>query len=642
MGTVPEHSGRCPRLVSSPVQLVLDRLAAYGSQIKAVNGQWMAQCPHHNDRNPSLAVREGDEGAVVHCHAGCATDDVLGHLDLKASDLFTARSPIVAPVAPTLRPLRTVTTTKHVCDYLYTGVDGEPVAKVSRYVELGPSGEVVGKRFRQHRWEGPQDTGRWLPGLGGMTPPLYRLPAVVEAVGASRPVFVVEGEKDADAAAGAGLVGTTAPMGAGKWREGHTQALAGAHVIIVADDDGPGLAHATAVSEALRGVAASVVTVLPAEGCKDLTDHLAAGFGVDSLRPWSPVVVPAAPGQSTSDESVHNGPTRLALIPASTFKPARVRWGWRDRMPVGELTLVPGREGVGKSLFLAWLAAQITTGALPGEWEGTPRSVLYIASEDSWSYTIAPRMLAAGADLDLVYRVEPEDGHRLTLPADCDAIAEACIDAGAGALMLDPIISLIDDRLSVNQSHELRQALEPLRRAAERAEVIVSALAHFNKTTDTDTLSKIPGARAWAEVARAAIAIAEDREAGHNVASQIKNNLGRLDLPHLAYRIEAVDIDTDDGPTSVGRLVWTGESDTSAEEALSRRPERRARSTSEKTDKIVEYIEDCGYPMSLGDLYRQFNDISPETVRQVCSRAARDGTLSNPTRGIYGPGGERL
>ena len=225
------------------------------------------------------------------------------------------------------------------------------------------------------------------------------------------------------------------------------------------------------------------------------------------------------------DETVpQNGYRKLTLTPASSFRPARVKWGWVGRMPVGELTLIPGREGIGKSLLLAWLAAGITRGKLPGEFEGTPRAVLYAANEDSWSYTITPRLLAAGADLDMVYRVtvhkpDMESDARLSLPIDCALIPDAAREVKAAALMLDPIVSLVDEKLSVNQSAELRRALEPLRDAAEKAGIIVPALVHFNKAVDIDVLSKIPGARAWAEVARAAFALAADTEDGGYVAS---------------------------------------------------------------------------------------------------------------------------
>ena len=81
-----------------------------------------------------------------------------------------------------------------------------------------------------------------------------------------------------------------------------------------------------------------------------------------------------------------------------------MRWLWTDRLALGTLALLAGREGLGKSILAYTVAAMITRGMLPGEHIGTPRAVLIAAIEDSWSRTIVPRLIAADADLDLVFQ----------------------------------------------------------------------------------------------------------------------------------------------------------------------------------------------------------------------------------------------
>ena len=52
-------------------------------------GRWMAKCPAHEDRSPSLSVRELDDGRVlVHDFAGCETQAVLDAVGLGMADLF--------------------------------------------------------------------------------------------------------------------------------------------------------------------------------------------------------------------------------------------------------------------------------------------------------------------------------------------------------------------------------------------------------------------------------------------------------------------------------------------------------------------------------------------------------------------------
>lgn len=55
-------------------------------------GRWQARCPSHDDKGPSLSVRELDDGRVlVHCFAGCDVHSVLSAVGLGFDDLFPPR-----------------------------------------------------------------------------------------------------------------------------------------------------------------------------------------------------------------------------------------------------------------------------------------------------------------------------------------------------------------------------------------------------------------------------------------------------------------------------------------------------------------------------------------------------------------------
>src|SRR5712691_9346466 len=172
---------------------------------------------------------------------------------------------------------------------------------------------------------------------------------------------------------------------------------------------------------------------------------------------------------------------RLVLTPASAIEPEPVVWAWEDngcgRIPAGSLSLFAGREGTGKSCFLVWLAAKITTGTLPGSFHGRPRSVIYVAVEDSWKYTIVPRLMAAGADLDRVYRAEVQtiegETYTLSLPLDNDLLKEGIAGNDVAMVALDPLLSAISDKLDTHVNRQVRQALEPLVRTADLAGAIV-------------------------------------------------------------------------------------------------------------------------------------------------------------------------
>ncbi len=55
-------------------------------------GKYLARCPAHDDRSPSLAISEGDDGRVlIHDFAGCQTEDVLSAIGLTFSDVMPER-----------------------------------------------------------------------------------------------------------------------------------------------------------------------------------------------------------------------------------------------------------------------------------------------------------------------------------------------------------------------------------------------------------------------------------------------------------------------------------------------------------------------------------------------------------------------
>lgn len=329
------------------------------------------------------------------------------------------------------------------------------------------------------------------------------------------------------------------------------------------------------------------------------------------------------------------------LQTAKDFKMLAVKWLWQQRIPIGEITLISGREGVGKSIFLAWMAAAITNGNLPGLYRGQPRAVLYAAAEDSWHYTIAPRMLAAGANLDLVYRIDIEEANGtlnpVNLPIDLHHLGAAAAQVDAAALMLDPLLSVFDSTVNVFKGPEVREVLEPLRAMAEQHRLAILGLAHYNKGKYADSNSMIANARAFVEVSRAVLAIARDDDADDYtcVVTQTKNNLGMLEQPSLTYTIDSVTLETEDGEdTQIGRLRWTGEAEITADQLLTGTAGTRELSDTAQT--IIEWVTQRGTPVTVSEVVEQFKTtIKYETVKKSLARLARSGHLETPSRGTY-------
>jgi hypothetical protein len=249
---------------------VVDALESAGSRITGPHDRRMATCPAHHDGNASLSVKRDTDRVLLKCHAGCETAEVVAALRLTMSDLFDEPHEPRRMGAYTRQPNKRV-----VDEYIYCDESGVELFRKTRFEPKG---------FRQKR---PDGRGGWIPNLEDTRKVLYRLPEVLAAVAGGRPVYVVEGEKDADRLASLGLAATCNFDGAGKWRSEYGDALSGAAVVVIADRDVPGLKHARMVVADLEGKATSVRVVQSVTTGKghDVSDHLDAGHSLDELTP---------------------------------------------------------------------------------------------------------------------------------------------------------------------------------------------------------------------------------------------------------------------------------------------------------------------------------------------------------------------
>lgn len=243
---------------------------ATGKPARPQAGRYRLLCPAHDDHNPSLSVWADAAGNVaVKCFTGCTTDQVVAALGMQVRDLFVRDE--TAPLREVPKVTRQGVTTTSKVEYVYTDEDGQPLYRVMRVDAPGRGKKVWQETRIGSGWSktGPSETT--------LVP--YRLPEVLAGVSHDATVYVVEGEKCADALHALGLIATTNPGGAGKWKERWAPYFRGARVVVLPDNDEQGAAHADQVVAALTPAACTVTTVtlpgLPEKG--DVADWLAAG-----------------------------------------------------------------------------------------------------------------------------------------------------------------------------------------------------------------------------------------------------------------------------------------------------------------------------------------------------------------------------
>ena len=293
---------------------------------------------------------------------------------------------------------------------------------------------------------------------------------------------------------------------------------------------------------------------------------------------------------------------RIDLIPASQIKSEHLDWLIPNWVPHRSITLLAGREGLGKSTIASNIAAQATTGGLTGK----PINVAYVATEDSLSITVKPRLVAAGADLNRVrlLNVTTDAGRTgaLSLPGDIHLLADALKTNDVKLVILDAAKSAMHSSLDGYRDDDVRQFLEPLASLCDDLDIVVIGLVHFGKRESTDPGKLILGSIAWSQIARSVLSVAVDDE-GTIVVTNTKGNLAPKQVSREA-RIESVTIPTDDGKvTEVGRIVWGNETDRSASELLVSHDDDDDRSEAETI--VIDYLVSQGGAAPANDVRKQ-------------------------------------
>jgi energy-coupling factor transporter ATP-binding protein EcfA2 len=315
-----------------------------------------------------------------------------------------------------------------------------------------------------------------------------------------------------------------------------------------------------------------------------VTDVLPSSARRGALSPV-PVDRPPRTGDSATEHSAHSLASlaepfvsRVALRTLHDLKMRRARWLWDERIPMGSLTLLAGREGEGKSTLAIRLMAEVTRGELEGEFYGEPKDVIIIATEDSYEHTILPRLVAAGADLDRVHTIEMlDESESLSLPVHLPDLEQACEDYEVALIVMDPLLSRLSGNLDSHKDADVRRALEPLGKFADKMRAAVLGLIHLNKSGQTDPLNSIMASKAFTAFARAVLfAMVNPENEEQRLLGLVKSNLGPTSLPTLTYTFEPMVVGWDDGDIVATRIVWGEPSEQSIRTALEVPPESRS------------------------------------------------------------------
>jgi hypothetical protein len=454
---------------------------------------------------------------------------------------------------------------------------------------------------------------------------------------ASVPLWITEGVKKADSLVGRGQC-VVALQGVWCWAKDNVPLpewedvrLWGRPVSVVFDSDVTTNPKVQAALEGLvgflrsRGARVRVIYLpdAPGGGNQGVDDFFVAGGTLQELAAYAEEGLKeefAEVGRSLADVS-----------------PERVEWLWPRRVPKGKITVLDGDPDNGKSVLTTDLAARVTAGkSLP---DGTPAEtagVVIVSAEDGVADTIRPRFDAAGGDPARARLLGDEEP--FVIPDDIPRLERAIEQVGAALVIIDPIMAFLSGKVNSNRDQDVRRALTPLKRMAERTGAAVVLVRHLNKTPGGNPLYRGGGSIGIIGAARSGLVVGrhpEDEEL--RVLAGQKNNLS-LPPESLAYRIETAN-------NGAAQIVYEGVYEATAQQVL-RVPEDEEKKSALSEAKEFLLSELGDEPMAAEQVKKNAKEagIAARTLRRakkalgVISTKEADGsfTWSLPAKGAKG------
>jgi putative DNA primase/helicase len=481
-------------------------------------------------------------------------------------------------------------------------------------------------------WQARKPEGyREVPYLGGSDP--------FDPEVAVDDLYWPEGEKDVDSVIQLGALAITFGGTGDGLPVGCERYFIDRNVIVLADNDEGGRKHAEQKAALIHSVARSVRIVhfpeLPEKN--DVSDWIALGNGLDDLRRRTEAAAVWQPSLILSPSIAG-----LDVVCMADVKPTAIEWLWPNWVAIGKVAVLAGEGGRGKSTILCDLAARTTNGDRWPDAAAASKAggVIILAAEDDIGDTIAPRMMAAGADMARVFviqsvRDENQQRRGFNLQADLERLENEIQKRGnIRLIIIDPVSSYLG-KVDSHKNADVRAVLEPLGEMAARMRVAIICNNHFSKGGGSAN-NRVIGSVAFVNQARAAFIVTPDEKDDTRMLL-IPSKMNIAPIGHgLAYRIEGCLIPFDGSEIPTSRIMYESAPITiSADQALAAL-DGNGGNRSEKSEAI-DFLTDAlrSGPVSAKDMKKEATDagISPKSLR-----SAREALGIKPEKAGYEDG----
>lgn len=477
----------------------------------------------------------------------------------------------------------------------FTNLTERKIRKTEKreHIYQNESGSVFGKKVIK-KFDDGSKTAQWVLfnpekntfnkyyGLSGQKAPLYN--AHLLYANQTEPVYIVEGEKDADTLTSWGLTATTFPNGASftQWQIAYTQSLQGHDLIIITDNDSSGQKYGNTIAKHALRIANSIKIIpsceiwnkCPEKG--DITD-ISEALGKEETQKLLNAAIQKTPffqanllpEEHVSASDKEPAKIKYATIKASEVETEKQEFLWNPYIPIGEITVMFAAGGTGKSFAAIGIAADVTAGRSLPQYQTepsavSPEKVLIISAEDQES-TIKQRLdQINGNPENCILLKTPKNRNELQtdnflLPQDkndtahIEAFTALLEEHSPKLVIIDPWSVYIGSDKNMNKQNDIRGITTVLTTLAKEYHCAILIIAHVNKMPQVENANNaVSGSTALIDAARSALCVRSlNAESDQRVIIHTKANYSRKGQS-VCYQI------IDQGENETARFEWNG------------------------------------------------------------------------------------
>lgn len=270
------------------------------------------------------------------------------------------------------------------------------------------------------------------------------------------------------------------------------------------------------------------------------------------------------------------GPAKLHTLSLNEIQPEVTQWLWEPFLPLGEMTLIQGNPGVGKSQLSLDIAMRVAMG-LPWPEQTSvriPGPVLLLPGEDHVAKTVRPRLDALGLDETGRCRIEVASETFSFDEAGVEKLDRTLLELQPALVIVDPLAVYLGGKLDMNRQNQVRATIGPIGKLAQEHGCAIALVHHTRKAQGGKAIHQSIGSVDFVAAVRSAVSVYEYD--GNVVMAHAKHNLSGKGSS-LAYGLD-----------NKG-LHWLGPVQVTADELAASPEEREKRSLKQQA---MQWLKD--------------------------------------------------